>query len=51
MLKADELKNTTTCIDNRWVIAKPVTGTLKQRLKDAIKVLKGECEAVSFYKQ
>ena len=51
MLKADELTNTKTCIDNRWVIARPVTGSLKQRLKDAVKVLSGKCEAVEFYKQ
>jgi hypothetical protein len=51
MLRADDLKHTTTEIDGKWVIAKPMKQIFIRRLKDAIKVLKGEAEAVIFYKQ
>ena len=51
MLKADDLKDTTTCIDNKWVIARPLKSNLRSRLKDSIKVFTGKADAVSFYKQ
>ena len=51
MLKADELRNTKTCINGKWVIAKPVPQDFRRRLRDAIEVLKGKAEAVKFYKQ
>jgi hypothetical protein len=51
MLKADDLKNNTTCIDNKWVIARPLCGGFRSRVKDAIKVFTGKADAVSFYKQ
>ena len=51
MLRADELKDTQTCIDGKWVCCKPYKQPFDMRLKDAIKVLKGEAEAVKFYKQ
>lgn len=51
MLKADELKQNATFLDNHWVIAKPIPGTLIRRIKDAIQVIKGKAEAVTFYKQ
>ncbi|MHB8122621.1 MAG: hypothetical protein ACYDG4_10750 [Desulfuromonadaceae bacterium] len=51
MLKADELRNIKTCIDKKWVIAKPLKRPFSMRLRDAIEVLKGKAEAVKFYKQ
>ena len=51
MLKADELQNDTREINGKWVIARPIKQNLKRRFKDAIKILKGEAEAVIFYKQ
>jgi len=51
MLKADELRHTKTCINGKWVIAKPIPQNFRRRLRDAITVLKGNAEAVTFYKQ
>ena len=51
MLRADELQSNTTEIDGKWTIPRPITQPFIRRLKDAIKVLKGEAEAVIFYKQ
>ena len=34
-----------------WVIARPIKQCFMRRLKDAIQVLKGNAEAVKFYKQ
>ena len=35
-------------ISENWWIAKPYSGTLIQRIKDAILVLQGKAEAVTF---
>jgi hypothetical protein len=51
MYKIDELINDTTQIDDRWIIARPIKASLKQRVKDAIQVIKGNADAVTFYKQ
>lgn len=51
MLKADELRHNKTCIDKKWVIARPLIQPFIMRLRDAIAVLKGRAEAVTFYKQ
>jgi len=51
MLKADELRYDKTCIDKKWVCAKPYPQPFIMRLRDAIAVLKGRAEAVTFYKQ
>lgn len=51
MLYADDLKDSTTCIDDKWVIARPLRGTFLNTVRDAIEVLKGKGDAVKFYKQ
>jgi hypothetical protein len=51
MLRADKLQENTTEIDGKWVILRPIVQPLTKRLKDALKVLKGDAEAVMFYKQ
>ena len=55
MLNADLLKDTSTYIDGKWVVARPcrINGLygLIQRIKDAWKVFIGEVDAVKFYKQ
>jgi hypothetical protein len=48
MLKADELVKNQTLNNGRWTIAKPLKQPLPRRIKDAIQVLKGKVEAVSF---
>lgn len=51
MLNADTLNKNETCIDGKWVCAKPISQCFRRRLMDAIQVLKGKAEAVRFYKQ
>ncbi len=55
MRKIDSLLSTRTCIDDKWVIARPMSmsglGGLIQRIKDAWKVVTGEADAIKFYKQ
>lgn len=51
MLRADELFDTKTCIDGRWVIARPLKDMPFRRIKDAWKVLIGKADAIQFYKQ
>ena len=51
MYKIDDLANVTTCIDGKWVIAKPLHGGMLSRIKDAVKVLTGKAQAVYFYRQ
>ena len=52
MLKADEIiEFPQKYIDNKWVKARPIIYSLKQRLKDAFKVLTGKADAIMFYKQ
>lgn len=46
MLKADEIN--LTIKDGKWVVAKPIKQPLVRRIKDAIQVIKGNAEAVSF---
>lgn len=47
------IKDNTVCIDNMWVIARPMTRSryLKNRIKDAILVLFDKAEAIKYYKQ
>jgi len=43
---------TKTCIDDKWVIARPVKDSrLLERMKDAFQVLLGKADAVKYYKQ
>jgi hypothetical protein len=51
MLLIDELTNTKTCINGKWVIARPLLGPFFWRLKDALQVILGKADAVKFYKQ
>jgi hypothetical protein len=51
MLIADTLNKDEVFIDGKWVCCKPIKQPLLMRIKDAIKVIKGEAEAVKFYKQ
>jgi hypothetical protein len=51
MLNADKMNETQVCIDDNWVIARPVKGTLRERIKDSFTVLVGKADAVKFYKQ
>ena len=51
MLRADDIAGTTVEINGKWVVARPIKQPLFRRLKDALKVLKGEAEAVKFYRQ
>lgn len=51
MLKADELLQCQREIDGKCVVAKPIIQPLIKRVRDAVKVIKGEAEAVIFYKQ
>lgn len=51
MINIDSL-NTRTCIDGKWVIARPVKDSrLSERMKDALQVLLGIADAVKYYKQ
>lgn len=54
MLKIDDLK-TETCIDGKWVKARPLRGYgigfFWNRIKDAWQVVIGQADAVTFYKQ
>ena len=47
----DELTNDKICIDNKWVIARPIKKPFVRRLIDAIRILTGKADAVVFYKQ
>ena len=51
--KADEIKEyPQTYIDGMWVKARPINYKyLRLRIKSAIEVLKGNADAVKFYKQ
>jgi len=40
-----------TCIEGKWVVARPMKDPLPQRIKDAIQVILGKADAVKFYKQ
>jgi len=51
MLNIENLKENQTFIDGKWVIARPLISVFIRRLKDAIQVLKGNADAVKFYKQ
>jgi len=51
MYNVDTLHEITTEIDGKWVIARPIKQGFIIRFKDAIQVLKGNAEAVKFYKQ
>lgn len=51
MLRADDLHENTTMINGKWVVARPIKQPFIRRVKDALKVLKGEAEAVIFYRQ
>ena len=51
MLRIDDLIGTKTCINGKWVIARPLPHGLISRLKDALQVVLGKADAVKFYKQ
>jgi hypothetical protein len=51
MLRIDDLVNTRTCVNGKWVIARPLPGPFISRLKDALQVILGKADAVKFYKQ
>jgi hypothetical protein len=51
MLQADNLHRTQALIDGRWVVSRPIRGSLFQRLRDALSVLIGNADAVTFWKQ
>jgi hypothetical protein len=55
MINADHLNENKVCIDGRWVVARPLPFYglygLWMKIKDAWKVVKGEADAVKFYKQ
>jgi hypothetical protein len=54
MYKIDNLLGETKCIDNKWVILRPINyryRSIIQRLYDAWLVFTGKCEAIEFYKQ
>ncbi|MET3505440.1 hypothetical protein [Halalkalibacter oceani] len=48
MLKANELFHNTRIKNGRYVVAKPLKQPLIRRIKDAIQVVKGKAEAVTF---
>jgi hypothetical protein len=47
----DDLIHTRALIDGKWVLSRPCVGPFWYRLRDAIRVLLGKCDAVKFYKQ
>ena len=51
MNKIDELIRDTINIDEKWVVARPIKSNLKQRINDAIKVVLGKADAITYYKQ
>lgn len=51
MLKADDLTRNMTLKDRKWVVAKPIPQSLSRRILDAIQVIKGKAEAVTFNDQ
>lgn len=51
MLLVDNLSNTTTCINGKWVVARPIKPGFIQRVHDAIYVISGKADAVKFYNQ
>ena len=51
MLNADEISKTKTEINGVWVVARPIKDGLRRRIKDAIEIIKGNADAVRFYKQ
>jgi hypothetical protein len=51
MLNADTINEDQIWIDGKWVVARPVNGTLWGRVKDAFTVLTNKADAVKFYKQ
>jgi hypothetical protein len=51
MLNADSLYETQTEMDGMWVVARPIKDGIWRRFKDAVEVIKGNADAVKFYKQ
>ncbi len=51
MLNADTLGENNILIEGQWFVVRPITGGFIRRLRDAIQVLKGNADAVKFYKQ
>jgi len=52
MMDVDSLVQTKTCIDGKWVVARPVKDSrILERIKDAVLVVVGKADAVSYYKQ
>lgn len=48
MMKAIDVGKQEALVNGRWVPAKPIRGSLPSRTRDAIKVLRGQAEAVQF---
>ena len=51
MLYIESLLDDKKCIDGLWVVARPLTASLMNRIKDAWQVILGKADAVTFYKQ
>jgi len=55
MLNVDSLTDTRICIDDKWVVARPMHMSgfdgLIRRVKDAYMVIVGKADAIKFYKQ
>ena len=52
MINIDSLIKEKTCIDGKWVVARPVKDNrLFERLKDAFQVIFGKADAVKYYRQ
>jgi len=51
MIIADNLRDAQICVRGKWVCAKPLAGPLMSRIRDSIKVIKGEAVAVKFIGQ
>lgn len=51
MLNVETLYKNKTCIDDKWVVARPMLASCTSRIYDAVQILKGKADAVIFYKQ
>ena len=53
MLYAESIRrqNTCTCVDGKWVLARPCRGGIISRMRDAWAVVTGKADAVRFVGQ
>lgn len=52
MIEIDSLVQSKTCIDGKWVVARPVKDSrILVRIKDAVLVALGKADAVRYYRQ